>query len=109
MLTCFQGQSKAWPNPPDELLGSVSVRESWRSPRNSSSAPICGLHVLMAPFRAEITCRVAPAGRPAGALTRSGQGDFHHPALPATRLAALTPSAARLVRYLPELRGHGAQ
>jgi hypothetical protein len=37
-------------------------------------------------------CRVAPAGHPAGALTRSGQGDFHHPALPAIRLVFRLPS-----------------
>ena len=36
-------------------------------------------------------CRVASAGCPAEALTRSGQGDFHHPALPGIRLAFLTP------------------
>ena len=31
-------------------------------------------------------CRVAPASYPAGALARSGQGDFHHPAPPLIRL-----------------------
>jgi hypothetical protein len=32
-------------------------------------------------------CRVAPAGRPTGALPRSGLGVFHHPALPSAWLA----------------------
>src|SRR5258708_39986607 len=55
----------------------------------------------MSPGEQELGCRVASAGCPAEDLTRSGQGDFHHPALPATRLAAF--------RYLPELRGHAIQ
>ena len=37
-------------------------------------------------------CRVAPAGRPTGALARSGLGDFHHPAPPQMRLAAIGPT-----------------
>src|SRR5262249_46661754 len=45
--------------------------------------------------RTESGCRVAPAGCPAGALTRSGQGDFHHPALPAIRLTSPDPRCAR--------------
>jgi hypothetical protein len=32
--------------------------------------------------RPEFRGRVAPAGFPTGALAGSGQGDFHHPALP---------------------------
>jgi len=34
--------------------------------------------------------RVAPARFQAGALARSGQGDFHHPAPPSCRLAVIT-------------------
>src|SRR5262249_4763051 len=73
------------------------------------TVPSVLLAEILARGKAEKGCRVAPAGHPAGALARSGQGDFHHPALPAARLAVLTPSAARLVRYLPELRGHEYQ
>jgi hypothetical protein len=64
---------------------------------------------IVAVWKPEMGCRVAPGGHPPGALPRSGRGDFHHPALPAARLAALTASSARLVRYLPEFRGHGAR
>ncbi|TKD10059.1 hypothetical protein E8A74_10710, partial [Polyangium fumosum] len=38
----------------------------------------------------ERKCRVAPVDCP-GALTRSGQGDFHHPALPLLSLAGYRP------------------
>jgi hypothetical protein len=46
---------------------------------------------IMAENKQESSCRVASASCPAEALTRSGQGDFHHPALPAIRLASLIP------------------
>ena len=39
--------------------------------------------------RGDDSCRVAPAGCPAEALTRSGLGDFHHPAPPLTWLAEI--------------------
>ena len=54
---------------------------------------------LLSPLRsragsliAEHGCRVAPADRSAGALTRSGQGDFHHPAPPPARLTEGRPT-----------------
>ena len=47
----------------------------------------------------EMNGRVAPVGRPTGALTGSGLGDFHHPALPWLRLAAF--------RYPLKSRRHG--
>ncbi|TKC96500.1 hypothetical protein E8A74_45010, partial [Polyangium fumosum] len=45
----------------------------------------------------EGACRVAPVDCP-GALTRSGQGDFHHPALPLLSLAGYRPHIWTLTR-----------
>jgi len=73
----------------------------------------CALYEILAAARRIIGCRVASAGCPAEALTRSGQGDFHHPALPEIRLASLiprwSPPHEESFRYLPELRGHAFQ
>jgi len=47
------------------------------------------------PLPGVIRCRVAPGDRSPRALSRSGLGDFHHPALPLMRLVATTPRSAR--------------
>jgi len=53
-------------------------------------------------FRQKGLCRVASGSCPPRALARSGQGDFHHPALPLMWLMIT-------FHYLQEFRGHVSQ
>ena len=48
-------------------------------------------HRWLGPWRASFDFRVAPGDHSPEALTRSGLGDFHHPALPLMWLVARGP------------------
>jgi hypothetical protein len=53
---------------------------------------VAGLDVLVSMVGTPCTgCRVAPGDRSPGALAGTGQGDFHHPALPLRWLAVTSP------------------
>ena len=52
-------------------------------------------HRWLGPWRASFDCRVAPGDCSPEALTRTGLGGFHHPALPLMWLMAMRPRFAR--------------
>ena len=81
------------PSPAEEESCSVA---SAGKPHNPAARAV--LAVLAEWARAEISrrrgierCRVAPEDCSPGALAGSGQGDFHHPALPLMCLAVRHP------------------
>ena len=72
----------------------AEVQQLWRGGSRNRTCRPCSKplrrHRCSAPPRIS---RVAPAVSTTGALARSGLGDFHHPAPPRVRLAAIRPTA----------------
>ncbi len=83
-------------NVDDRLLQALMPVRSCMSARLRPCACRSFLRTRKASRNSAVTaCRVAPGDHSPEALSRSGLGDFHHPAPPLMRLVAKSPRSAR--------------